>query len=689
MPDGLDFGIIIPMSKHMLLRVWLVIIGGWMSTGFAALPPERQELLPLPAGSIVARGWMRTMLERGRAGMGGHFGEFDPDQFEKPGRTKDYDARLPGSGWKENPGWCSEQSGQYRLGQIELAETLDDAGLRAKYRDWRDAFLAGQESDGYLGTYRPQDDRKEDYNAWGAHFHYRSLLVDYSRTRDPRTLEALHRGLLWFAREWTGTNKTDYVGPTILWPAVEVYRLTGDERLRAFCEDYAAWLNANPLWNPHRPHSARNTGSFDDFSMELGAYHVVAFAVRAQLPGICWLANGNRAWRDASVKTLENHLARVGWQVTGVPVSDRERTSFPSCVGETEYCNCLCWMEYLQWLSRLTGDARYGDRIERMTFNAAMGARKKDERAVAYNTAPNQFRATRDSAAAACEKYYGVYCPCEHAACCTVQSIRLLPSYLLTSVMKTRRGDLAVNVYGPCRVTTPEVTLESETDYPFDLTVRYRVTPAKETWTRSLRLRKPSWATDVTVTRDGAAVVPAETNGWLVLEGPWRVGEVTVAFGAEPVVRAVRERDLVEPTRAVEYGPLVFAQPMKETWTAVPQHRSSRPLPESWTWFDVTCAEKPVIYAMPLSTAFGKGTVRVKRTPNADYPWENPPVRLVVPLVRASAAYPVDPELQQHTPLPLANPVPADIGATPEDVEFVPVGATNLRLTCFPLAVRP
>ena len=40
------------------------------------IPPERQELIPLPFGSITARGWIRTMLERSRDGMGGHFGEF-------------------------------------------------------------------------------------------------------------------------------------------------------------------------------------------------------------------------------------------------------------------------------------------------------------------------------------------------------------------------------------------------------------------------------------------------------------------------------------------------------------------------------------------------------------------------------------------------------------------------------------
>ena len=49
---------------------------------------------------------------------------------------------------------------------------------------------------------------------------------------------------------------------------------------------------------------------------------------------------------------------------------------------------------------------------------------------------------------------------------------------------------------------------------------------------------------------------------------------------------------------------------------------------------------------------------------------------------------PADPERQRHNPAPVRNPVPRDAGTGPEDVELVPMGATNLRLTCFPLGVN-
>ena len=194
-------------------------------------PKERQALAPLPLGSITARGWTRTMLERSRDGLAGHYGEMDPDQFEKPYQTRDFNAFLRGD--SEKVGWCGEMAGQYRLAQIELAEALDDATLRGKFDAWRDAAFALQDSDedgGYLGAYAKRHDRLEDYNPWSAHFVYRALLLEHSKTKDPRTLDAVHRGLLWFTREWSGDRKTSYASPAIIWPMVETYMLTGDRR---------------------------------------------------------------------------------------------------------------------------------------------------------------------------------------------------------------------------------------------------------------------------------------------------------------------------------------------------------------------------------------------------------------------------------------------------------------------------
>ena len=83
-----------------------------------------------------------------------------------------------------------------------------------------------------------------------------------------------------------------------------------------------------------------------------------------------------------------------------------------------------------------------------------------------------------------------------------------------------------------------------------------------------------------------------------------------------------------------------------------------------------------------------------KRAGAAVLPWQKPPVKLVVPMLRASAAYPAKNRREPgvgskymgtHTPLPSAGLVEPDPGATREPVELLPFGATCLRTTCFPI----
>ena len=157
------------------------------------------------------------------------------------------------------------------------------------------------------------------------------------------------------------------------------------------------------------------------------------------------------------------------------------------------------------------------------------------------------------------------------------------------------------------------------------------------------------------------------------------------------MVRAVRDRDFdKEPLKTVEWGALVFAQPVEETWTPVPRSKpgwgadEAPPQPKEWPWFDVTCRNEPVPYAFPqgLSAA----DIKVVRGEMGALPWRKPPVKLMVPMVRASAAYPPESKDGVHTPKPSQGVVAPDRGAEPESVAFVPFGATCLRTTCFPTA---
>ena len=641
-------------------------------------------LFPLRPGEITARGWLRAQLELSLRGMGGHLGEIEPDQMEKPYVTRDFD---PAKGARGLVGWCAEMGGEFALGQACLAYALGNAALVEKTAARVRAAMALQEPNGYLGAYRPGDDRHEDFNAWGCHIFYRAMLLEYARTGDKAILDALHRALLWFAEHWSGDRKTDYAGPTILIPAAEVFRLTGDARLKGFCEKYAAWLD--------KP-GHQNGATLASFPLSTHAYHVAAIAARLQVPVALAAGLGRPDWMAAAMHMLSAWRDGLGWQCSHTPCADGEWTAAPSCVGETEYCDHVYCLELFERLAALTGDPVWADAIERIVFNAAQGARAKDERTIGYMTSPNQWYATRRSSRHGPEAHYEAYAPNMNPACCPANSIRLYPKYVLGAVLR-EGNDLRVSNYGPMAVRTQiggaTVALDIDTDYPFDGRVTIRV--RAEGWRGALRLRRPAWATGAKWWGEPSRRA-VEDASFITIPGPWGADESTVAvdFSWTPVVKAVRDRDFPAdaPLKAVEWGALVFAQPVEERWTPVPRTApewgvdQSPPQPAVWPWFDVEPEREPEPLALPANLS--GADIRVERSADGDplRPWRKPPVRLLVPMVRASAAYPPERRDGVHTPVPAAAVVAADPGAAPAPVAFVPFGATTLRTTCFPTA---
>ena len=645
---------------------------------------DKSRLSYLRPTEITARGWLRAQLKLSLRGLGGHLGEIEPDQMEKPYVTRDFD---PANGARGLVGWCAEMGAEFPLGQAMMAYALGDETLLTK-TEWRvRAAMALQEPDGYLGAYRPGDDRQEDFNAWGCHIFYRAMLLEYARTGDKAILDAVHRGLLWFAETWSGDRKTDYAGPTILIPAAEVFHLTGDARLKAFCEEFAAWLD-----QPGR----LNGATLATFPLETHAYHVAGLAARLQVP-VALAANLDRPdWLDAAMHMLSAWRDGLGWQCSYTPCADGEWTASPSCVGESEYCDHVYCLELFQRLAVLTGDLAWADAIERIVFNAAQGARAKDERTIGYMTSPNQWYATLRSSLHGPEPHYGVYAPNQNAACCPANSIRLYPLYVLGAVLR-EGDDLRISNYGPMAVRTEiggtTVSIDIDTEYPFDGRVSLCV--RAKGWRGALRLRRPAWASEAKWWGEPSRRVVEEAS-FITFFGPWGSDEATimVEFSWAPLVKIVRDRDFPAdaPLRTIEWGALVFAQPVEERWTPVPRpvptwgEDHSPPQPAEWPWLDVEPVREPEPLALPEKLS--GNDIRVERAADGDplHPWQKPPVRLLVPMVRATAAYPSERRDGIHTPAPADGVVTADSGAKPRNVALVPFGATTLRTTCFPTA---
>lgn len=118
-------------------------------------------------------------------------------------------------------------------------------------------------------------------------------------------------------------------------------------------------------------------------------------------------------------------------------------------------------------------------------------------------------------------------------------------------------GDIYVNLYIPSQLTDGRMTITQTTDYPADLSSRLDITDVKP-GLLTLKLRRPSWATGMTVRVNGKKVsAKAGADGYVGIRREWKSGDrVEVAFTARPRFEPTPS----DPsTGAIIYGPVVLA----------------------------------------------------------------------------------------------------------------------------------
>ena len=647
------------------------------------------KLHKLPLGSITAKGWLKDQLLRSKEGTGGHLDELEPDMIATP--FINYSAYKSRPGANDDAtfaaGWSSEISGTYWTGLVQLAFTLNDQELIDKATRWIDGVLAHQEADGYLGGYPPHTDRFADYNAWGSAWCYRAMLSYYEATGRQEVLEAVHKGLVWFCETWKD-HKTDYVGSIIIEAMVIVYAYTGDERLIQFSEDWIAWLEDNSHWQ-------NKISQYLSDDLPYNSMHVVAYGEDMKHPGILYCATGNETYKKASLNAVAKAMRKIV-QATGGPSSCGEYLSPKGSSNETEYCNFSTWSNSYSWYAMITGEAGWGDQIERIIFNGAQGARKKDERASAYMTAPNQLHANNTSAIYCTGYDLGAYAPCAHIACCPAQTVRIIPEFIRGICMLDDDRQPYLFCYGPASVKSDVISFEMDTLYPFRDTITLTITDAKA---QTLSLRIPEWCKKPAVTVNGAAAgLFYNENGFAKLTTPLNTGDtVVIHFPMEVVINQIDDSDNASKfPMCIERGPLVYALPVPEKWTPI-AGRPITPLPEGWTWWAVNADFKSVgdpgdlrfdaYIKSPWAKAIGDQVlpshITVEEHEVDGYVWENPPISLQVPLYHAPYVYMTTASRTHET-----WEIPARTVGEAQMCKLVPHGCTNLRITFLPRAAR-
>jgi uncharacterized protein len=610
---------------------------------------------PLPLGSIKPAGWLKKQLRIQADGLSGHLDEFWPDLKDS--------AWIGGKreGWERGPYWLD--------GVVPLAYQLDDDKLKAKVKHWMAYILSHQQDDGWLGPLTNMGGPAQD--PWPLFVLFKAMTQYQEATKDERVIPALQRCLVRIDKlldkkpldSWGQMRWADLV-LTIHW----LYDRTRDKSLL----DLAAKVH-------QQGHDWRK--QFAEFpykdrveTRDLTT-HGVNNGMAIKTPGVWFRQSGDDTDRKGVFQALGG-LDKYHGQVNGSFTCDEHLAGRNPSQG-TELCTVVEAMYSFEMLTSILGDAEFGDRLERLAFNALPATFKSDMCAHQYDQQANQVvckvakeRIYTDNGEDA--NLFGLE---PNFGCCTANMHQGWPKFTSHLWMKTPEG-LAAVAYAPCTVETEvkgkPVRIDVKTDYPFDDEVAITV-HAKEAVDFVLFLRMPGWAANPSVEMPDKSTFGADKGGHykriLAPGGEWK-GDTTLKLTL-PMPAQVRRG--YHDSVAIERGPLVYSLKMDAEWKLL---KGKEPFAD-WEVYP----KSPWNYGLQLDTEHPEKSVQFTKKTVGENPFspEGAPMMAKVKGRRLP-----DWKIDKNAAGPLpASPVKST--ESMEELTLIPYGCTKLRVTEFPL----
>jgi hypothetical protein len=621
-----------------------------------SLRPTPFQFLPL--GQLKPRGWLRDQLKIQAAGLSGHLDEFWPDIKNS--------AWIGGKaeGWERVPYWLD--------GLVPLAYLLDDAGLQAKVTRFIDYIIEHQQPDGWLGPIGDSAGHKA-YDPWPLFPLFKALTQYQEATGDARITPALLRCARRIGQvidqtplySWGKMRAADFA-VSLFW----LHDRTGDDWLPALARKA---FDQSHDWRRQFEDFKFTTKTKGKFDLDT---HGVNTAMALKYGGVRLRLTGDPA-DQAAIYTMLDLLDTYHGQATGVFTCDEHLAGRSPSQG-TELCTVVEAMYSLQVVAPIQWDARLGDRLEMLAFNALPATFKKDMTAHQYDQQCNQVICTKQGEHVyvnneADSNLYGLE---PNFGCCTANMHQGWPKFA-ASLWLRASGGLAVLAYAPCvfktSVKNKPVMVEVVTEYPFRDRIKLVVTAA-EAVRFPITLRVPQWC-ERAVLRDQAGKTIAESGPGipLVVDHEWR-DRVGLTLQLTSSVRLFHG---FNDSVAIERGPLVYALKIEPEWKKVKDNAQ-------FADWEVHPAS-PWNYALAVDRERPDRSVTFEERPFRSSPFSAAGAPLVAH-VRGRRLSGWQLEKGAAAPPPRS---PVTSSAPLEDLILLPYGCTDLRVTEFPTLLQP
>ncbi len=457
---------------------------------------------------------------------------------------------APMGGWYGRNGFVPGHSlGQYISGLARIGRTTGDQACRAKVHDLVQGFAATLESRNQI--YAAPNAEK----LWPCYILDKHLIglidacqlsgVEQARALIPRVFAGALPYIPAQGRDRAGKKNPPYdetyVLPENLFLA---HALAGD---RALYDRARAYLLDREFFDP--------LAAGEDVLAGRHAYsHVIALSSAGKAHLVLGEEKYLRAMRNAwEMLRANQQYATGGWGPNEMFVEPGRGQLYTSLFTTQDHfetpCGSYAAIKLARYLLCATGDARYGDGLERVALNGLLAVREPD--------ADGDYPYYSSYNAGARKTYYPQKWPC-----CSGTLVQGVADYVKNLYFRAGDG-IAVNLYAPSRVRWRQggtaVTLSQETRYPLQGAVRLNVSCSRPAAFR-LQLRIPQWARGATTLRvNGEPARITVRRGFAVLARTWSPGdnvdlEFPMHFRSEPI------DNLHERTVAVLRGPLVYVE---------------------------------------------------------------------------------------------------------------------------------
>ena len=477
---------------------------------------------------IKPEGWLRSQLEIQAQGLSGNLHKIWPDIRDSSwiGGNKE--------GWERVPYWLD--------GFIPLAYLLENEEMIAASRKYIDAIIAKQQPDGWICPCEP--DKRREYDTWALQLITKTLKVYYDCSGDERIPEVVYKALKNYYELLRDGEISLFNWGKFRWfetfIALDfIYEKYGEEWIRELAvilkKQGFDYNSAVELWK-----TPRRRWRYDTHIVNL-TMMLKAEAVSCELSGEEYTDNAER------LRTiLDKYNGTVYESFTG-----DECLSGVSPVQGTELCAIVEQMYSYELLYAYTGDSRWAERLEVLSFNALPATVSEDMWTHQYVQLSNQI---------ACKKFrtvppFRTNGPEAHLfglepnfGCCTANFSQGFPKLALTAFM--HKGNRIINSLAvPSRLETDGISIRLSTEYPFRNKMSYKINAEREF---DFVIRIPSFAENLRVNSEKAPRGDVELH---IGKGST---EITVEFDAFP---KLTERP--DKLYAVKMGSLLFSVPVK------------------------------------------------------------------------------------------------------------------------------